>query len=541
MNKKLLAGVVLGTGAIVWVWLAGGTAAAGAETPPRDLFTVQRGDLRITIVENGTMVAKDSQKVTTKHRNESKILFLVEEGKEVAEGDEVCKLDAAPLTQQIEQIQLEILQTEANLKTARTELEIQTVESAANVRKAEIALDKAEKEIEKYKESDAPQERTKLKVALGNAETEFNKAQKKFADSERLLREKFIKQAEVDDDKIAFERAQVQRDGADVAIRMFEKYTFPMAITDHETKLADARREVDTSKKRGESQLGQKTVGLQQVEKRLKVQQDQLKERQKDLDNMTMKAPCPGIVVHGNPHEPWYRSNIKVGSSVYGGMTILTIPDLRVMQVKLQVHEADISKLKLGQRGSVTCDSYPGLLLEGEISKIATVANGNNEWGGGSTEVKKFDVEVTLKAPGVQLRPGVSAKAEIHIEVREQVLSVPLQSVFVEDGDYYCHVQGKDGPPQRKKIKAGKSNDNYMEVEEGLQEGDLVLLYNPLLPDGPGKDAKPDATRPGDGKPGETKAAPAAGNAGAKPEPATKAEPAAKPGPAAPAPARSGA
>jgi HlyD family secretion protein len=270
-----------------------------------------------------------------------------------------------------------------------------------------------------------------------------------------------------------------------------------MAIADAENKVTDAIREVETAKKRGEASLGQKTVAVQQVEKRLKVQQDQLKERQADLENMTMKAPCPGIVVHGNPHEYWNRERIKVGSSIYGGFTVCTIPDLRVMQVKLQVHEADISKLKTGLKATISTDSYPGQLFDGEVSKIATVASGNNDWGG-SSEVKKFDVEVTMQTPEVKLRPGISAKCEIHVEVREKALYVPLQSVFVEEGEAFCHVQGAGGPPHKRRIVVGKSNDNYMEVTEGLNEGDLVLLYNPLLPDAGGK-AK-DGAKPTDDK-----------------------------------------
>lgn len=501
MNRKtILFALALGGGGSAWFVPWKTNDASAQRVGVHELYNVHRADMRITIVENGTMVAKESQKVTTKHRNESKILFLVEEGKEVAEGDEVCKLDAAPLTTQIEQIQLDILQTEANLKTARTDLEIQQVETTAAVKKAEVSLDRAQKDLQKYRDDEAKIERRKIEVTLKDAETEFVRKEKAYEDSKKLLEQNYIKKSELEDNKIAFERTAVQKDSAEAELRMFDKYSFPMKMTDLETKLADAERDVDTTKKRGESQLGQKTVGVQQVEKRLKVQQDQLKERNKDLENMTMKAPCPGIVVHGNPHEPWYRSNIKVGQSVYGGMTILTIPDLRIMQVKLQIHEADISKLKVGQLATVTADSYPGLQLEGEVSKIATVAGGNNEWGGGSTEVKKFDVEVTLKTQGVQLRPGISAKAEIHIETREQVLAVPLQSVFAEDGEQFCHVQPAEGPPQKRRIKLGKSNDNYMEIVEGIEAGEQVLLYNPLLPEG--GDAK-------ERQPGEEKAAPA--------------------------------
>lgn len=512
MRRSTLLWLLASAGAAALLLILPGGTAAAQPTSPRDLHTVQRGDLRITIVENGTMVAKDSQKVAAKVRNESKLLFLVEEGKEVAEGEIVCKLDAAQLQQQLEQVQLEILQTEANLKTARTELEIQTVETAAAQNKAQVALDRAGKEIEKYRDGEAPQERRKLEVSLKDAETEFNRASKNFEDSKKLLEQNYIKKSELEDHQIAFERAKVQKESAETALRMFDKYVFPMAITDLETKLADAKREVETARKRGESTLGQKTVAVQQVEKRLKVQQEQLKERQTELDNMTLKAPCPGIVVYGNPHEPWYRDRIKVGGSIYGGMTVLTIPDLRVMQVKLQIHEADISKLKTGLPATVTTDSYPGLLLRGEVSRIATVANSNNDWGG-SSEVKKFDVEVTLQTPDVQLRPGISAKVEIHVETLPQVLAVPLQSVFAEDGDHWCHVLGPDPLPQRRRVTIGKSNDNFVEIVAGLEPGARVLLYNPQLPDGGAKAEPPrDPQRPA-APPATPPAGPAAGSA----------------------------
>jgi HlyD family secretion protein len=161
----------------------------------------------------------------------------------------------------------------------------------------------------------------------------------------------------------------------------------------------------------------------------------------------------------------------------------------------MQVHEADISKLKQGQRATITTDSYPGVLMQGEVTRIASVANSNNDWGG-SSEVKKFDVEVTMQAPDVKLRPGISAKVEIHVEVREKALFVPLQSVFAEEGEHFCHVQAPGGAPQRRKLKVGKSNDNYLEVEDGLQEGDLVLLYNPLLPETGGKPDKDSKREP---------------------------------------------
>lgn len=463
------------------------SAAAATTIAPTDLYTVRRDDLRVTLTENGTMVAKESQKVAAKIKGEGKILFLVEEGKEVPEGEIVCKLDPTQAQSAVEQSQLDILQTEADLKTAHTEIDIQKVENTAALQKARVALDRAKKEIEKYRDGEAPQERRKLEVSLKDMETEFVRAQKNLDDSKKLLEQNYIKKSELEDHQILFEKATVQKEAAEVALRMFDKYTFPMQITDLETKLADAEREVETAEKRGESQLGQKTVRAQQLESRLKMQSEQLRERKEDLDNMTLKAPCPGILVYGNPHE-WNRDRIKIGGQIWGGQTVMTIPDLRVMQVKLRIHEADISKLKVGLKAAVTTDSYPGLQLAGEVSKIATVASDANDWGGG--DVKKFDVEVTLQTPGLQLRPGISAKVEIHIETREKTLFVPLQAVFAEDGDHWCHTQAGTTQPQRRKVSIGASNDTWIEIIDGLGEGERVLLYNPSLPEAGGAPTK---------------------------------------------------
>lgn len=482
-----IAGVVVGSVLAYAFWPT--DAGAGESTPATDLFAAQRGDLRITITENGTMVAKESQKVKTKIRGESKIQFLVEEGKEVEQDEVVCRLDATKVEEGIEQIELEILQTEASLKTARTELEIQTVEAAAAIAKAKVAEDRAQKEIEKYRDGEAPQERRKLEVSLKDTQTKFVRAKKDVEDSKDLLAQKYITQSDYEDTVIAFESAQVQQESAQVALKIFDKYTFPMAITDLETKLADAMREVTTAEKRGEAKLGQKKVSVQQVEKRLKVQRKSLKERREDLGNMTLKAPCPGIVVYGNPNEPWYRDRIKVGNQVYRGFTVMTIPDLRVMQVNLDVHEADISKLKEDLPATITTDSYPGVVMKGKVSKIAAVASSNSNWGGQS-EVKQFRVQVTLEAGEVQLRPGISAKVEIRVETREATLFVPLQSVFTEDGVSYCHVEEGTGPPARRAVKIGTSNDTYLEILEGVEEGEKVLLFNPhLTRSGPATDA----------------------------------------------------
>jgi HlyD family secretion protein len=212
----------------------------------------------------------------------------------------------------------------------------------------------------------------------------------------------------------------------------------------------------------------------------------QLKERQDELAKMVLKAPCPGIVIYGDPRYGWWdQNNFKVGGEIWGGNTLFTIPDLRVMQVKVQIHEADINKIKTDMNANVTMDTYDGLNLKGKVTKIAAIAAGSgNPYGGDQQEVKKFDVEITLEGTtAVELKPGISAKAEVMIDTRKDTLYVPLQCVFLEAGKQWCYAVVANVPNKRE-VKPGLSNDTYLEILEGLKEGEEVLLYNPTVPTG---------------------------------------------------------
>lgn len=518
---KLLIGFVavalLGGGGFWW-WNASDDGAASAASISNDgLFSVKRGDLPIALTENGTLVAKESQKIVPTFRGNGKITFIVEEGKQVVEGEELCKFDTTQLQQQIDQSQLEITKAEADLSTAKTELEIQGKENESNIKKARIALEKAGKDQEKYTEGDVPQEQRTLEIAIKEARTAFQKAERNVQDSQMLYEKNFINKSELERDQQEFERAQITLEKAEKNKELFEKYTLPMTLRDKVTALEDTTLGLETAEKRATSTLRQKEVAVEQAQKRLDKLNDQLKKNQEEMEKMILKAPCPGIVIYGDPRYSWYGmdQNMKVGGEIWGGNTLFTIPDLRVMQVKLQVHEADINKIKQDMAARVTMETYSGLLLAGKITKIAAIASGaSNPWEG-NQEVKKFDVEITLESTAeVELKPGISAKAEILIDTRKDAIYVPLQCVFLESGKHWCYVLDAQRQPQRTEVKPGLSNDNYLEVLEGLAPDQLVLLYNPSVPTGAPPAAEEDAEKT---EPEPAPAAPA--NAGAPPAP----------------------
>ena len=484
--KPAVVVTVLAVVAIGGGYLLGGDSSDGAEASVREelLFDVQRGLLNVTITENGTLVAKESQKVSSGTHRRSEITFLIEEGSLVEQDQVIARLDASDLEKERDQLERDIASTKANLLTAQTDLEIQKNDSAASIEKARFAVSKAEKELEKYTEGDGPNEHRRLEVSVKQKETEYLRMKKRFEDSQELFDLEYINKTQYEEDEINFEKAEVEYEGAQLDLQIFEKYTDPLSVAEKTNALEDARRELGNAEKRAASTVRQKEVSVEKSEKILSNQQREFEERIEEIAKMTVRSPSPGIVLYGDPEEPWRRNDIKVGGSIHGRETIFTIPDLRVMVVKLWIHEADINKLSEGLPAKVTMDTYPGVVLDAEVSKISRIAGSPDRWDS-NPEVKRFEVDVLITADaGIELKPGISAKAEIFVDELQDVLYVPLQCVFLEEGQHYVSVLDADGRPERRAVTPGSSSDTHRQILEGLDEGDRVLLYNPNLPAG---------------------------------------------------------
>jgi HlyD family secretion protein len=503
-------GLVGVAGLLAW-GLSRGTDESGALGGTEAVFTAVRDDLVITLTESGELVAKDSRQISAGTESSAKVTFLIEEGTEVPAGEVLARLDPTELERHVQELELDIMQMEASVVASRTEVEIQQAENASSLEKADAALDYAQKDLQKWTEGEGPNERRKREIAIKEAETKSNRAHKKAADSASLYEQEYINKSQLEQDQIDAEREQVELESAQLEARMFDEYTEPMSLKGKSQAVKDSQLAKESATKRAESTLHQKQVELEQNTKKLELQKEQLRKTKEEIAKHTVTAPIPGIVLYGDPNEPWYRENIRLGGDVWGNMILFTIPDLRVMQVRLKIHEADVNKLAEGQKAKVTMDTYPGHVLDGEVTKIATIATGTDRWGMDS-EVKKFDISITLSnGTELKLKPGVSAKAEIYVGRRDDVVQVPLQAVFQEEGGHWCWVTG-GAAPRRVAVTPGASNDHYVEIVTGLEPGQEVLLYNPKLgaPKSGEKADEKSGEKPDGEQPAETEPAPAA-------------------------------
>ncbi len=451
----------------------------GAETAerfgPDVLFDVRRGDLEVTITENGSLKAKNSEKIQPKFRREGTITWLIEEGTTVKKDDLLVEFDRTELEAEVAEEETKQLQYEAELTAAKAELAIQERDNAASIEGAILKAEIANLELERYEGGDAPNEQRKMRLALEKAMSQYQRRLESFTNVPKLQEEGFLTPIQAEEERIALREAEINKENAEKELELHLTYTERIALTQKETAVKDAERQLENAKEKATINKAQKEASLRNAERKLQNTKDRLRERTEELGHMTVKAPEQGVVHFGDPRRWWGQDDIKVGSRVHRGNTIITLPDLSEMLVVLQVHEADIDAIKEGMRAVVTVEAVKGTVFGGSVTKIASVASSEG-WRGGTG--KTFEVELTVDPFEGELRAGITAKAEIQVKTLEDVLYIPVHAVYAENGEHFCFIVAA-GEYEQRLVTIGENNAHFVAVSEGVELGESVLLYDP--------------------------------------------------------------
>ncbi len=178
---------------------------------------------------------------------------------------------------------------------------------------------------------------------------------------------------------------------------------------------------------------------------------------------------------------------------------ILRSSNLAGMEALVDVDENDIVLLALGDQASIEVDALPGITFEGHVTEIANSAKTTAQ--GTSDQKTEFEVKIAIATPGTELRPGMTASADIVTEMRPGALGVPIQSVAVRTPDQLgvkVPSEGKDegaapqfkpdkegfvqvvfvvedGIAHAKQVKTGIQSDTHIELVEGIAAGEQVV------------------------------------------------------------------
>ncbi len=449
---------------------------------PANVITkpVARGKFRITINERGFLDSQRNETLTCEVPGSTTIISIVDEGVSVKEGDVVVELDSSSLQEKARQQEIDVTQAEAKLSTAKENLEIQKTQNTSDIAFVELSLELAELDYNKYIEGELPQERDKITGQIRLKEEQLARKRESYEFTKRLAKKGYRSQSDLEAERIAVTQAEIELRVEQENFRVLENFTSKRTIRELEADATEFVRELDRVKRQASAALSKAEAEYQSALLTLEVEKEKYNEWLQHIEFCTLKAPQDGQIVYANASSGSRRGGssepeIYEGATVRERQALLKIPDLTKMKIDARIHESMISKLDLGLPVIIRADAQPGEVFNGVVSQISSVPLSGSF---PNQDIKEYQIAVNLTDPPERvrlLRPGISAEFEVVVDDRDNVLQIPVQAVVQVGRDYYAWVvKGKS--VERRKIKVANSNDTDLELLEGVNQGENVIM-----------------------------------------------------------------
>lgn len=179
----------------------------------------------------------------------------------------------------------------------------------------------------------------------------------------------------------------------------------------------------------------------------------------KQLEDLTIRAPRHGVIS--------YR-NAEAGAMAAANTKVLTITDTSGIYIDCPVAEADVAAIQPGMTVSVSVESLANT-YDGTITYVSPAMDPTN---------KTYIVRITLSNPDTLLRGGMFAQSSLEVLQRRNTLFVPKDALVEQNGVSQLYVINPDSTIAIRTVKTGLRNDNYVEILEGLSEGEQIATTN---------------------------------------------------------------
>ncbi len=196
---------------------------------------------------------------------------------------------------------------------------------------------------------------------------------------------------------------------------------------------------------------------------RLQAAEAGVKKARKNLAKTLVVAPFDGFV-----------SDLGVSADqvISGNDSTMRVYDFTRLRVVAKFNEFDAARMTLGRTGTVTFDSLPGVTAPGTIGYISPFATSEHN-------LRVFTAKIDFSPKDAPVRPGVSANVRIVTRRAANAVAVPVSAVYIDGPDRLVYLKNNDGSLARHTVKTGLNDSGFVEIREGLSEGDKVSLVRP--------------------------------------------------------------
>ncbi len=520
--------------------MAGFWSAGGDATPSKYiLHKVDLGSFRITITENGTVDSSQNSTLTNSVEGSTTIISIVPEGSRVngpivseidgvveyvnmeseAErsirvrstdgeeklyefsmstfteilvtdrqqvtkgeylaGDMVCELDSSSLEEAEKQQQITVTMAGADLKKAETNLKIQETTNESFLAQAKLAEELAQLDLESYisEGGQYQQDVDTIEGRIKQSEEDLAMSREAYEKSRDQARRGYTNLTTLEAKRLEVTKTLIALGVSKRDLTLLNRFTKKRKVKELEQLAEDTIRETIRAALEGEAAMAQMEADHNARKLTMQVEDEKLERLIRQIKACRLIASQQGEVVYAG--QTSRRSEpvvIEEGASVRERQGIINLPDLDQMKIDARIHESRISRVMMGQPVEISIDALPTIMFHGVLETISSVPVPGS-WP--NTDLKEYEAGIRITDAQElvrQLKPGMTAEIRIIVDDREEdVLQVPVQSVLSLASNFYTFV-AKGNEVERRELKVGDANDEYMEVFDGVAEGETVIM-----------------------------------------------------------------
>lgn len=373
----------------------------------------------------------------------STILYLIPEGSAARKGDLLCELDSSEFAELVR----------------RQEIGVQKAQAEHLQAELDVAI--AELNLKSYLEGTQQQTEQQYKGQLALTEADLSRQTDRMAWSQRMLDKGYSSLSQFTGEELNLRKLRMSLGLIETEYKNYQRFSIPKETRALESQVIGARA----------------TLSFQTT--RLKLEEDRLALFKRQVEHCTIRAPHDGMVIYANrPGDSTPR--IFEGASVRQRQPILTLPDMSQMEIEILIHETVVDRVAVGMPARVRIEALPGVEVLGRLTSIGRLPVVDRGDRNSSGEVKYYMAHIDLDQIPRGLMPGMSAEAEIATARRGNILAVPSSAVTIRESQEVCFVRHVDKDKResfdRRPVTIGQRTPEWLEVVDGLKEGELVAV-----------------------------------------------------------------
>jgi HlyD family secretion protein len=504
---KTIVRILLTIGAIglLFVGIATIVSDLGSVDSTFVLYTVQRSDLPIVVTESGDLESQKKTKIICEVESVSfgrssssgtQILSIVPDGTFVKADDLLVELDSAPLQERLDTQTLATEKAALDQLQATVKYDNQITQNETLLEEAKLQVELADLALKQFEDESGGT----FQLSLQDTELAIQQAQ-----AERLIAATDLRGFE-ELYKLGYKSkgdlagAQLKSLGADRKLareisdrKMKVEYEYIKTNLELKGASATAKRSLIQVERDNKAQLQQALAARDTATRSLKKEEERLKKYTAQLDKCKIYAPHNGMVTYAMENRRSTTSDISEGAIVRQRQVLINLPDLSLMQVKTSVHETVQDQITPGMSVTVKVEAAGNQTFRGTVKSVGVLPERGNYF---NSDIKVYTTIVTIDEEVDLLKPGMTAVADIHVDLLKDVLTVPVQAIVQIGDESWCYVSAGSNV-ERRPVEVGQTNDKFVEIKSGLAAGEQIVLNTGAIMDESG-DSSSKASDEGD-------------------------------------------